>query len=137
MKYFILTLLSAHLGGSLMAQETKIVPVETFPINARVVSIMEGTDRGVLEIQRIDTPNTYGLEQWDEIFVKFYFGTKPVKNEAKLKGFTAGDFLSVRVGAQKNRLSGNWEYTAYHYVKVPRNRLEQRPGADSSAASQK
>lgn len=136
--FFILVPLLLFTLPALQAQKKSLSAIETFPVNARVISLFEGqSNRGLIEILKVDSSNYAGLAVGDEIMLRFFFGSKGIKDQRKLKPFAAGDYLSLRMGAVTNRLSGQNEYWGFHYVKVPKERLAPKPAADSSAAIQK
>ena len=106
-------LLTAGLG---FGQGKSVEILETFPVNAEVVGLLEDHNKlAVLRILKVDS-NAYGLEKGSEILTEFYFTTGPMKNEAKLVGLSAGDKISVRLHARENRSRGRWDFMAFHYV---------------------
>ncbi len=122
-----LILLLLCLGSfGLSAQKKRIVPVQTFPINAKVLFTLQGTsDRAVLRVKKVD-PNPYQLEVGDTILCTFFWSIKPVKDEmADFPGIGSGDEISVHIGVKKSPLNGSNQYTAYHYVNRTRSRSKQ------------
>lgn len=102
----------------------QLKPIETFPVNAEVVGILEGHNSlAVLKILKVDS-NNFDLKIGDEILAEFYFTTKPIKNEAKLIGIKPNDKISVRMHAKAQALNGGWDYTAFHYVVFNRAKEE-------------
>lgn len=95
--------------------------LETFPVNATVVGVLEDDYRlAILRIDRVDSSASHPLQKGDEILTEFYFTTRPVKNESKLKGIAAGDKISVRLHARPSPYSQDWQYTAFHYLVLPK-----------------
>lgn len=109
-----------------------MVPIETFPVNAEIVGVLQGTNNmAVLRIDRVDS-NAMGLSVDDEILVEFYFSLEPVK-ETAMTGLKKGDHFSARLSARRDYRSGQWQYTAFHYKK----RSTKVPAAPGDAESQK
>jgi len=109
---FALLLISTVLS----AQEQRIVPINTFPINATVITTLQGTDdRAVLRVEKVD-PNQYGIEVGDTLLFTFYWSTMPIKSElATFPGLGSGDEISVHIAVASSPVNGSNQYTAYHY----------------------
>ena len=69
------------LGLGLKGQEREVIPIETFPINAKVLFTLQGTDdRAVLRVEKVD-PNPYGIEIGDTLLFTFYWSTQAIKSD--------------------------------------------------------
>lgn len=105
-------------GLLVCGQSKQIEMLETFPVNAEVVGLLEDDNKlAVLKILKVDS-NAYGLAQNSEILTEFYFTTRAMKNEEKLQGIAPGDTISVRLHARKNPLTRSWDFMAFHYVVI-------------------
>jgi len=119
------------LGLGLKGQERQVIPIETFPINAKVLFTLQGTDdRAVLRVEKVD-PNPYGIEIGDTLLFTFYWSTQAIKSDlATFPGIGAGDEISVRISVKRSPLNGSYQYTAYHY----KNRSRLRSAANRQEA---
>ncbi len=136
MRYLILTCIIL-LSVETYAQEPIVSPIETFPLNARLIAPLQGTNnRAVIRIERID-PNPYRLEVGDTLLARFYFSLKPVKGEKDLVGLNKGDFFSARMAARQNNLDGSYYYEVFHYKNVSYLKDLKRREALTSDESQK
>jgi hypothetical protein len=107
------------------AQEYRQVKLETIPVNVEVISTLERTNNmAILKVLKIDSTNQYHLKRGDEFLAKFYFTTKALKGHKHMRGFSAGDYLSLRLNGQKEARSGTWQYTAFNYVIVPEKKMQ-------------
>jgi len=107
---------SSFLFAQQDSSKLQMVPVKTFPVNATVLGLLDGSKTlAVLRIEKVD-PNPYQLKEGSEILADFYFTTQPMKGEKKLKGLKAQDFISVRLTAEHNRSTGQYDFTAFEYV---------------------
>lgn len=110
---WIFTSFLALLSSLSLAQ--KITQIETFPLNAQVYQLLEGTNnKAILVVDKV-TDNPYNLNPNDTILADFYFTTQAVKGETQLCGIKAGDRISVRMSAKRNPLDHSYQFTAYHY----------------------
>ncbi len=114
MRFWLFALLLST--SALQAQEKRIVPIETFPVNATVITTLQGmNDRAVLRIEKVD-PNPYDIKVGDTLLFTFYWTTLPVNSKlATFPGLGAGDEISVHIAVKSSPLNGNYQYTAYHY----------------------
>lgn len=132
MRFFIV--LFCVISLSLKGQNQRVVPIETFPVNATVLSTLQGLDdRAVLRVDKIE-PNSYGIETGDTLICTFFWSIHPVKDKlADFPGLGAGDEISTRMGAQWSKIGQRWQFTAYHYKNRSRNQ-KQKAKAESRAA---
>jgi len=101
--------------ASFLSQAQNISQIETFPLNAQVYRLLQGTkDKALLIVDKVQK-NDYQLSKGDTILADFYFTTKPIKDEAQLCGIRPGDEISVRMSAKLNPLDRSYQFTAYHY----------------------
>ncbi len=122
---------------SLSAQEAKVVPIETFPVDATLISPLEGSiDRGIIRIERIQN-NPYQIESGDTLLVKFYFTLKAMNNEPDLVGIKSGETFSARMAARQNNFDGSYFYQVYHYKNISRIKALKREESLSSDEPQK
>ncbi len=114
MRFLLLPFLFISLSVS--AQKQRIVPINTFPMNATVLFTLEGTkDRAVLKVDRIEA-NDYDIKEGDTLICTFFWSILPVEDEmARFPGVGAGDEISLHMGVKKSAVDGSWQYTAYHY----------------------
>lgn len=125
------------IGLKAAAQEPIVTPIETFPVNATLISPLQGSiNRGIIRIDRIEA-NPYNLAIGDTLLVRFYFSLKRVKGEKDLVGIQAGDKFSARMAAQQNNLDGSYFYQVFHYKNISYLRDPKRKEALTSDESQK
>ena len=98
------------------AQEKRIVPIETFPINATVLTTLQGMDdRAVLRVDKVE-PNPHDINIGDTLLFTFYWSILPVKSKlANFPGVGSGDEISVHIAVKSSPFNGSPQYTAYHY----------------------
>jgi hypothetical protein len=127
-KFILSSIFSLILSGLLAQKDSsqrQMVPVQTFPVNARVIGLLEDSKTlAVLRIEKVDS-NKFNLDVGSEILVEFYFTTGPIKNRAKLKGIKPNDFISVRLTGEPNAATGQVDFTAFEYVVVDSKVLEE------------
>ena len=136
MQKYILSLLLVLAITSLRGQKDssnwQMTPIKTFPVNARVLGLLEDSKTlAILRIEKVDA-NSFNLKKGSEILVEFYFTTGPVKNRKKLKGIKANDFISVRLSAEYNASTGQIDFMAFDYVVVDPKVLEEAGLSDES-----
>lgn len=114
MRFSLLALLFLSIAAK--AQKSEIVTIETFPVNATVITTLEGlNDRAVLRIDKVE-PNPYNIKVGDTLLFSFYWTILPVKSElANFPGIGSGDEISVHISVKASSLNGSYQYTAYHY----------------------
>lgn len=122
MRFSLLALLLLSIAAK--AQKSEIVTIETFPVNATVITTLEGlNDRAVLRIDKVE-PNPYNIEVGDTLLFSFYWTILPVKSElANFPGIGNGDEISVHISVKASSLNGSYQYTAYHYKNRTRARI--------------
>jgi hypothetical protein len=115
------------LGFGLSGQGKRIVPIETFPVKATLINLLEGTlDRALLRIENVES-NQFGLEVGDTIICTFYFSTQSVNDGvANFAGVGPMDKIRIHLSAVSSPLTGTFQYQGFHYVNTSRPRLTER-----------
>ncbi len=110
--FTILFILIAMAGYSQQMKMTKIEPTN---ITARVVGVLGNSNLAVLYVTKVDTSNTYNLEENTEILTRFHFGTKATKGDPELPGVKSDDVIEAEIAGKLDKTSGQMDYTVLRY----------------------
>lgn len=109
---FLLFFLTSFVTYAQEKGKTELVPLETFKIEAKVISTLEGrNDLAVLQMINTDK-NPWDLKAKDEILATFLYTTKKTR---EFSGVKAGDTILADLYGKLNSNTIQVDYTILRY----------------------